>query len=525
MASSSERFFAELRHLANAGTNVIQIVSYEWERVVGMARGLADDRELPLFRWSFAERLQSWDSESERWVLAEDTSDPLDVLPRWFERQEAGLLLLEDFHPYMQREHHQVVAWLRRLCRLPREPSRMVLVSTPYPVVVPDLEREVPVLELPLPDLGDLTEMHRRVSPRDEPVEELLQAAQGLTVMEAEIAFGKALAERGKLDASAVPLVAQEKKAVIRRSRVLEYHDPQDGLRDVGGLDLLKDWLKKRGRAFGAGAREFGLEPPRGALLLGVQGCGKSLMAKSVAANWSFPLLRFDLGRVFGGIVGESEANIRRALLVAEALAPCVLWIDEIEKGLAGMGSSDRTDGGTTARVVGTLLTWLQEKQAPVFVVATANRIDLLPPELLRKGRFDEIFFVDLPGPSARREIFEIHLNRRKRDPAELDLDQLVSASRGFSGAEIEESIREALYSAYDESKALRTDHVLEALRTIYPLSRTMREEIVALRGWATVRARSTTRQEPEDLPAMDGADAPVLRQEQRNPFVPRDTP
>jgi len=523
MESRSERFYSELSHLAAAGANVIQVVSYEWERVIGMARALARDLNLPLYRWSYAQAMQRWQPEQERWEAASDGTDPVGMLSEWHERKDAGLLLLEDFHPYLQPEHHQVLAWLRRLCRLPAHPRRITLVSTPYPVVVQDLEREVPVLELPLPEREDLDAVCRRVWAKEPPAEELLQAAQGLTVMEAQIAFGKALAQRGKLDVGAVPLVAQEKKAVIRQSRVLDYHDPQDDLRDVGGLDLLKDWLKKRGRAFGAGAREFGLEAPRGVLLLGVQGCGKSLMAKTVAANWSFPLLRFDLGRVFGGIVGESEANIRRALLVAEALAPCVLWIDEIEKGLAGMGSSDRSDGGTTARVVGTLLTWLQEKQNPVFVVATANRIDLLPPELLRKGRFDEIFFVDLPGPSARGEIFAIHLKKRGRDPREFDLEQLVRASRSFSGAEIEESVREALYSAYDEGKAVHTRHLLGALKAIFALSRTMREEIVNLRKWASARARATTTHEPEDLPAVEGSETPILRQEQRNPFVPRE--
>ena len=257
--------------------------------------------------------------------------------------------------------------------------------------------------------------------------------------------------------------------------------------------------------------------------MLGVQGCGKSLTAKAIAATWQFPLLRFDMGKVFGGIVGQYEGNIRAALQVAQALAPCVLWIDEIEKGLAGMGSSDSTDGGTTARVVGTLLTWMQEKREPVFVVATANRIDMLPPELLRKGRFDEIFFVDLPTPEVRAEILRIHLKKKGRDPADYDLDALVQNSVGFSGAELEEAVREGLFDAFAEERELASAHIAAALKGTFPLSRTMREEIEGLRRWARVRARLASTQEPEPVPAEGpSATAPRLRQEtNRNPFIP----
>ena len=229
------------------------------------------------------------------------------------------------------------------------------------------------------------------------------------------------------------------------------------------------------------------------------------------------------MGKVFGGIVGQSEANIRTALQVAQALAPCVLWIDEIEKGLAGMGSSDQTDGGTTARVVGTLLTWMQEKKDPVFVVATANRIDMLPPELLRKGRFDEIFFVDLPTKAVRKEILSIHLKKKRRDPRDYSVDELAARSAGFSGAELEEAVREGLYEAFAEGRELHTDHIARAIEKTFPLSRTMREQIDGLRQWAKIRARLATGEAPEALP-QDGADsaAPRLRQEaSRNPFIP----
>jgi SpoVK/Ycf46/Vps4 family AAA+-type ATPase len=292
---------------------------------------------------------------------------------------------------------------------------------------------------------------------------------------------------------------------------------------DVGGLDELKLWLDRRGQAFSTGARRFGLDAPKGVLLLGIQGCGKSLTAKAIAATWQFPLLRFDMGKVFGGIVGQSEGNIRTALQVAQALAPCVLWIDEIEKGMAGMGSSGQTDGGTTARVVGTLLTWMQEKREPVFVVATANRIDMLPPELLRKGRFDEIFFVDLPTREIRKEILGIHLRKKDRNPDDFDLDALATASVGFSGAELEEAVREGLYEAFAHARGLTTEDIASALVKTFPLSQTMREEIDDLRKWAQVRARLASSVVPEGLPDdKKSVSVPRLRQEAtRNPFIP----
>ena len=392
-----------------------------------------------------------------------------------------------------------------------------------------DLRKEIPTIDLELPGVDDLRvvleDAADALGVKASADEALLDAARGLTVMEARLAFGKAAAELGRLDHGAVPLVAQEKERIIKQSEVLEYYPTDARMSDVGGLDQLKVWLDRRGRAFGAGAREYGLDPPKGVLLLGVQGCGKSLVAKAIAAAWQFPLLRFDMGKVFGGIVGQSEGNIRTALQVAQALAPCVLWIDEVEKGLAGLGSSDQTDGGTTARVVGTLLTWMQEKKDPVFVVATANRIDMLPPELLRKGRFDEIFFVDLPTRAVREEILSIHLTKKKRKPADFALAELAARSVGYSGAELEEAIREGLYDAYYEGRELRTEHIAKALDKTFPLSRTMRDQIDGLRQWAKVRARLAAGEPPEPLPHENvEAAAPRLRQEaSRNPFIPGD--
>jgi SpoVK/Ycf46/Vps4 family AAA+-type ATPase len=258
----------------------------------------------------------------------------------------------------------------------------------------------------------------------------------------------------------------------------------------VGGLDALKGWLGRRGAAFSEAARRFGLPEPKGLLLLGVQGCGKSLTAKAIAAQWRLPLLRLDMGRIFSGLIGSSEENLRRAIRVAESVAPVVLWVDEIEKGLSGTRSSGSSDGGVTARVFGALLTWLQEKTAPVFVVATANQIHDLPPELLRKGRFDETFFIDLPGAEERREILAIHVARRGRDPARFDLDRLAARADGFSGAELEQAVLSGLYEAFAEGVDLSHAHLERAVAETLPLSTTMREEIDALRSWARTRTR-----------------------------------
>ena len=286
---------------------------------------------------------------------------------------------------------------------------------------------------------------------------------------------------------------------------MLEYYRTQEKFEDVGGLELLKQWLRKRTLAFGDRAKEFGLPAPKGILLLGVQGCGKSLTAKAVASLWQLPLLRLDVGKVFSDLVGSSERNVREAIKVAESVAPAILWVDEIEKAFAGTQSSAFSDAGTTARVFGTFLTWLQEKEASVFVIATANNIQLLPAELLRKGRLDEIFFVDLPTRAERSAIFAIHLRRRGRKPEEFDLEKLGAVSEGFSGAEIEQAVVSSLFDAFDAKGTLTTETLLNSVRETVPLSTTMKEDIDGLRQWAEGRARKASGEAAEDIPTMGG--------------------
>jgi len=518
--------YVEISALAHAGAGAIQIVSHEWERVRHFIAKLAEETSLPVKVWSCPTGLGVMNTDAVVSDVQAGETDPQEVLKAHVNSDQGGILLLEDAHHFYLHSdrRHEVTRQLREACRLPLAPRRILILSGPVPGLPIEVSKEIPVVELPLPGPDDLWTVCEEVA-RDKGVkanrdDSLLEAARGLTVMEARLAFGLAAHELKRLDGSAVSIVSGEKKRVIRQSGILEYFEADAQMADVGGLENLKVWLDRRGKAFGHGARQWGLDAPKGLVLLGIQGCGKSLIAKSIAAAWKFPLLRFDLGRVFGGIVGQSESNIRTALQVAEALAPCVLWIDEIEKGLSGMNSSGDLDSGVSARIGGTLLTWMQEKKAPVFVVATANNIEALPPELLRKGRFDEVFFVDLPTANAREEILRIHITKKGRDAAAFELPKLASLSRGFSGAELEEAVREGMFDAFASQKELSTSHIAKAIGATYPLSRTMREAINGLREWAKARARLASSEPAEPLPDDAGTAVPVLKQERRNPFA-----
>jgi SpoVK/Ycf46/Vps4 family AAA+-type ATPase len=364
------------------------------------------------------------------------------------------------------------------------------------------LEKDVSVVDFGLPGRDEIAELLDRtvvevnknagldIKLSDQARGALVNAALGLTINEAENVFAKTLVKTGGLAEQDVPIILSEKEQIIRKSGMLEYYRATEAFENVGGMADLKEWLRKRNTAFSDEARKFGLPAPKGVLLIGIQGCGKSLCAKAVASLWRVPLLRLDLGRVFASLVGSSEENVRQAIRIAESVAPAILWIDEIEKAFAGTQSSSFSDAGTTSRVFGTFITWLQEKTEPVFVIATANNISQLPPELLRKGRFDEIFFVDLPDRSERQEILRIHIAKRGRNPADFDLKKLADACDGFSGAEIEEAVVSALFDVFDKREELSADSVLASLQATVPLSRTMKEEIDGLREWAGDRAR-----------------------------------
>src|SRR5512138_669312 len=429
------RFVQELDVLVRARYPLVYLVTSEEQRLEAILAELAETHGKALLGWSVAKGFRR-EGGSKLAAGLEGPREPLAALGAIEKLSDPSLVVLKDFHPFLADP--AVVRALRELAHALKSTFTTVVLLSPTLVIPPEIEKEVSVLDVPLPGYRDLLQLLKeivgvvrqgnraRVELTKEDADALVKAALGLTLAEAENAFAKAIAADGRLSKDDVPLVLEEKRQVIRKSGLLEYHAAEERLANVGGLDLLKTWLDRRGAAFGEAARRFGLPEPKGLLLLGVQGCGKSLTAKAVAATWGLPLLRLDLGRIFSGLIGSSEENLRRAIRVAESVAPAVLWVDEIEKGLSGSQSSGFSDGGVSARIFGALLTWLQEKTAPVFVVATANRIEALPPELLRKGRFDEIFFIDLPSVAERAEIAAIHVRRRGRDPSRYDLDVLA---------------------------------------------------------------------------------------------------
>lgn len=482
----------ELETLIRARYPIVYVVSWEEKRVEDALRAIARERGKKLHVWTITQGFATSASQRDN-----ATRDPLAALDHVVRSPDQAIFLLKDFHAFIG--DFNVTRRLRDLTLALKNSFKNLIILSPLLKLPAELEKEVTVLDYGLPTFDELARLFDDIvrSVRDAPGlevdlpperrEQVLKAAQGLTAMEAENVFAKSLVEKRTFD---VDVVLSEKEQIIRKSGILEYYAASEAFSGVGGLNLLKDWMEKRTASFTDKAREFGLPEPKGILLIGVQGCGKSLSAKAIGALWKLPLLRLDIGKVFAGLVGASEENMRKAIRVAESVAPCVLWLDEIEKGLSGMQSSGSSDGGTTARVFSTFLTWLQEKTVPVFVVSTANQVEALPPELLRKGRFDEIFFIDLPARSEREEILRIHLRKRRRDPEAFDIAGLAGATPGFSGAEIEQLVVEALYDAFDADRDLNSEDILRATRTTVPLSMTMREKIAYLREWASTRAR-----------------------------------
>ncbi len=500
-------------HLA-ARCPLLYLVSYEEDRV--LRRLLANTKELfnKTFIWTISDGL----AEVGGKTLDEKYRGPYETLQFIANDSRKSLFILLDFHPYIQES--KVTRKLRDLIRSLQSSTSSIVILAPKLVLPQELEKDVAVIDYPLPNLNDMKALFATIeeglkqNPRfkirlsEEEKELLLEAVLGLTENEAKNVFAKALVSDSALSISALDVIISEKEQIVRKSGILEYYSTADNFASLGGMDELKSWLKVRSESFSKRAREFRLPPPKGLLLIGVPGCGKSLAAKTVSSEWRQPLLKLDVGKLFGGIVGSSEENIRRTIHFAEAVAPAILWIDEIEKGFTGIKSSG--DSGTSARVFSTFLTWLQEKTSPIFVMATANDISSLPPELLRKGRFDEIFFVDLPFVEEREQILRIHLAKRGRDPVKLDVDTalLAEASEGFSGAELEQAIVAAMYQAFSQKTDLTTELIHSSFRETYTLSETMKEPILAMREWARNRARYATRQWRDN----DGRVQPVGR-------------
>ena len=484
----------EISTLIRARYPIIYVVSWEEGRVDHAIAEMARPAK-KVYTWSITRGLQPAPAAggAALTVLA-----ALEYVERC---AEDAIFVFRDLHASINDSI--IIRRLRDLASQLKNTRKTVIIVAPILRLPAELEKDVTVVDYSLPsydELGELLDVIIDKMRRDgaevntdltsETREQVIKAAQGLTLSEAENVFARSLVEKRAFD---VETILSEKEQIVRKSGLLEYYPATAKFADVGGMDVLKDWLKNRKSGFTQKARDFGLPEPRGILLLGVQGCGKSLSCKAVASLWNLPLLRLDVGKIFSGIVGSSEQNIRRAIQVAESVAPVVLWMDEMEKGFAGVQSSPFSDAGTTSRVFGTFITWLQEKTAPVFVVATANDVSQLPPELLRKGRFDEIFFVDLPEAKERDEIFRIHLSKRKRDPGKFDIAAFAAASDGFSGAEIEQVIVSSLFDAFGSGADLTNEIILKSIDESVPISVTMAEQIAGLRMWAEKRARKAS--------------------------------
>jgi len=468
----------ELRALVRAGWRVIALETFEEDRALALLERSAQSAKASCLRWTLASGL----GDTGRGAGSLEAG-----VAEIAAHREPALFALLDAHRVL--EDARGVRRLRDV--LPELGARRQAVVLVGPVLeLPvELVRDTARLELPLPGSAELRALFAKLTAKaGAPPAELLDAAVsgalGLSSAEAVRVFRKAC-DGGLLDDSAVAEIVRDKRRALRRTPALAFQDPESGLGDVGGLGELKRWLAERRRSFGEEARRFGLPTPRGLLLLGVQGCGKSLCAKAVAREWSFPLLRLDLAAAFAGGSESPEAAMREASQVAESIAPAVLWIDEIEKGFAASESDARS-----SRVFGSFLTWLAEKRSAVFVVATANDVSRLPPELLRRGRFDELFFVDLPSQAERAEILAIHLRKHHRDPKQFPLDELAAAAERLTGAELEQAVVAALHTAFAASRELAGDDLSNALVQTVPLYETYEERIKELRDWARTRAR-----------------------------------
>lgn len=485
----------ELEHLIRLGHTCLTIGTFEEEYVLGLVRDVAVIVNRPLWIWSIGGGIQ--DGLLAGGAPVPQTDLPVAALTHMAQLEHAPLCVTLDLAPHL--DDARTLRVLRNLLRRFRD-YRAQLIMIDHLAQVPEVVREYATrFTVSLPDEKELEEIVRETLRREHqthPIEiditrrglrTIVRNLRGLTRRQAARIVADTVIDDHRFDEHDINLVLARKRQALHHGGLLEFVETPVDLEEIGGLRRLKQWLSQRQNALSDQAREFGIAQPRGVLMLGVQGAGKSLCAKAVATAWQRPLLRMDVGALYDRYVGESERRLRDALNQAGMMAPIILWIDEIEKAFASAASRS-TDGGLSQRMFGTLLTWMQEHQEPVFLIATANDIEALPPELLRKGRFDEIFFVDLPIRETRREIFAIHLRKRNRNPAMFDLDALADVAEGFSGAEIEQAVIAALHEAFFEQVELSTAHVQRAIENSPPLSVTMAERLAALRAWAENR-------------------------------------
>lgn len=466
----------------------VYIVTYEEERVVSVLSEIASGQNLRLEIWT-----ASSSSNHPLTLRKEPISSAVSHLEHLATGEERQILLLKDFHVFIG--HPIIMRIMRDIAFAIVQKGSLVVITSPVFEIPQEISKDMVIIDLPLPTSDELREVFNRVQIErsvifpEEFIEMIIRAARGLTHVEAYRVFNRALAKGGDYNLNDIDQVIEEKRKIIRKYDMLDYIEPDETISSVGGLFELKRWLSERERAFSEEARRFGLPAPKGLLLLGVQGCGKSLMARAIASMWKLPLLRLDMASLYTSDSTPEEA-LRTAIKVSSSLEPVVLWIDEIEKGLAG--AKDEKES-STSRSFGMFITWMQEKREAVFVVATANNIVNLPPELLRKGRFDEIFFIDLPDRHEREEIFRVHLKKRGRNPEDYDLPRLIKLTEHFSGAEIEQVVIAALFKAFSEKRELTSRDLEVSAKETVPLYETYEEDIKALRDWASNRTRFAT--------------------------------
>ena len=512
-------FEKETCDLLRARFPYIHITTYEETRLIKELTRIVSTPDLinsvrKVYVWKSSEGFK--DSNG---MIQEDTYEKIQALNFVRKCEEDALFIFLDFHVFCKNTSGNfddtVVRFLKDLIPNLKQARnfRNVIFVSPTFTLPDDLKKDITVLDFDLPTSDEIASVldgiirdnsggNLKVNLNPKEKEELVKAAVGLTLQEAENAFARAMVNDGCLNSEDVDIVLKEKSQVIKKSDILEYIDSKVKIEDVGGLENLKKWLSKRDKSWLDSAKKYGLPSPKGVLLTGVPGCGKSLIAKSISSMWHLPLLRFDVSKVFNMYVGNSESNMREAIKMAEAISPCVLWIDEIEKGFSGLGGSG--DSGTTSRIFGTFLSWMQEKTKPVFVVATANNIDSLPSEMMRKGRFDEIFFIDLPTFNERKQIFKVHLESRLTYPEvrgdfeinDETLKHLSNITEGFGGFELEQIVVMGLYDAFSEDCSITLNDFENAVKNTVPLSVTQAEQIISIRNWANVRAVAATAQE-----------------------------
>jgi len=484
----------DLALLVNSAYPIIYLETWEEARGEEILGAVAEDLSLPFYNWTVTAGLARWGG-----APMYNTHEPAQVLTSIGAITGDALFLLKDFHKYLDQD--VIVRKVRDLAATFARARRAIVISAPVVNVPVELEKDTTHYSLGLPSEAELSRLvnttarelqaSRRVQNdlHGDQTTAVARALRGLTLDEARRALTQAILQNSGLNLGAIEVINQTKCDLVKDQGVLEFVKPEVGLKSLGGLAHLKAWLEKRRAALSPEAVRFGLDPPKGILIFGVQGCGKSLCAKAVAREWNLALLKFDTSRLLEKYVGESEKNLHQSLRVAEAVAPAVLWMDEIEKMFPSAALHSEADGGLSMRLFGAFLTWMQENKSPVFIVATSNDISALPPEFLRKGRFDEIFFVDLPDAADRQTIFSIHLGAHQQDLTRFNLPQLAEASAGWSGAEIEQAVKSSLYAAFEQKAPLSQEMLLKELQSTYPLSVTMKEKIDDLREWAQSRA------------------------------------